>query len=253
MIKYAISIGRRQPIHIVHYDCIKEILNKGLTPIVIMGSNNTPKNKFYDVLKNPLNIAQLNEQLKITLGSINYISFAVKDCDHEIDWVEDIISNLRKLDINENETLMHFRKKINDQKTINQPIKSLSHYQQLFIDSGIQIWESVNQNKAFDQISSTYFRQIDLEKMTKEEKDILTCPGYIVAEARKARFNNGNKKLIEHLPITMLDLSLAKLKEDIGLETKEILHDKKPNSIQELARQIAVFLHNDEKLIQIRM
>ena len=39
-VQYAVTIGRRSPMHEVHLDCIQEIADAGLTPVVVVGSTN---------------------------------------------------------------------------------------------------------------------------------------------------------------------------------------------------------------------
>ena len=63
-IEYGISIGRRAPMHRMHVDCIHEIAEAGLKPVIFIGSTNTADSAYFNPVSNPLTLEQQKEQLK---------------------------------------------------------------------------------------------------------------------------------------------------------------------------------------------
>lgn len=214
-IKYGITVGRRQPMHIVHLDCIREIVRAGLHPIIIMGSVNAANSAFYKPLENPLTKMQQIEQLQIAMAKASikdYTLLSLDDVDDIESWSDNLASTLVRARIVLDETVFHYREKVVDTKKLTERILPLSKYEAYIMNHNISIWRSVNSDKQLDEISSTPFRIMDLEGAEfYREKINLVCPDFITLLARTARTHNPHKLLMSHLPLTTLDLVLGRL------------------------------------------
>lgn len=241
-IHYGITVGRRQPMHIVHLDCIKEIIDAGLEAVIIIGSTNTPEQGLFDPLKNPLTKEQQEIFIKQALtkeGISKYRILSLKDRGNIKQWSKDLHDLLVQNNIKPQESVFHYREKSIDTVKPKGIIAPLSNYTQEITNWGITIWAAKNQDNALDEISSTTFRSIDLYGQEfLAQKSHLIAADLLVEFARKARETNSE---ISHLPLSMLDLSLARIKSESGSKI-EIFKEKKPESLTELKLMIAQLL-----------
>src|SRR5687767_13869354 len=101
-LEYALSIGRRAPMHQGHVFCLRDILQAGLLPVIGIGSANFPGNPHYDPIKNPLTPQQQKEQLKIVVqkefpnerDAIEHLIFVLEDVGDNAAWGQNVIAEL---------------------------------------------------------------------------------------------------------------------------------------------------------------
>lgn len=221
-IKYGITVGRRQPMHVVHLDCILEIVRAGLHPVIIMGSVNEANSKFYNPLQNPLTQMQQREQVQIAMDlvSINdYTLLSLDDVGDIESWTDNLASILVRAGIVLDESVFHYREKAIDSTKLTERILPLHKYEAYITNHNISIWRSVNSDKKFNEISSTPFRVMDLEGAEFERNKInLVCPDFIALQARNARDQSPHKLSISQLPLTTLDLVLRRLMHEANID-----------------------------------
>ena len=241
-ISYGVTVGRRQPMHNVHVDCIKEIAQAGLHPVIIIGSNNAPSSPYYDPLRNPLTESQQRQQIKHVMereGITDYTVLALNDRGHMQHWVSSLRWELQKAGIKSNQAVMHFRRKVADKEQLEGGIKPLSAYQETMSDYGLAVWESVNRRPEHDQVSASPYRIMDVESEAFHgTQSSLADPTYIQDMAQSARARNPDKAMLEGIPVTMLDLTLDRLREEKTLSTRELLNDHAPENMGALQRAI---------------
>ena len=63
-VRCIVNIGRRQPFHRVHLDCVTEIEQAGFPQLLVQGSVNEPSNPAYNPLKNPFTYSQSKTQIE---------------------------------------------------------------------------------------------------------------------------------------------------------------------------------------------
>jgi hypothetical protein len=77
---------------------------------------------------------------------------------------------------------------------------------------------------------------IDIDSL-KINKSVIT-PDYIFELATKARNDNADRSLLNNVPISMIDISLARINAEKGITTSEILKDKSPGTVLDLVEMI---------------
>jgi NAD+ synthase (glutamine-hydrolysing) len=225
-IKYGISIGRRAPMHRMHVDCIKEIADAGLTPVIFIGSTNKPDSRYYDPLRNPLTVEQQKEQLKRAVPQ--YYDEArivtLPDVGDPEKWFDGFLSSLEKTDF-AGKSAVHYRTRPTDGEHQKEAIRPLSAYAKGFGERGIPAWESHNRNPADEAMNATEMRSWDLEHLTAEQRTILSTPDYLIDLARDARNSNPDKALLEqhHIPLTTLDLTFDRLRKEARISTASLV------------------------------
>lgn len=246
-IRYGISVGRRQPMHQVHLDCIREIVAAGLQPVIVIGSANGAGDRFFDPLKNPLNAVQQREQIRRAMeaaGIANYQILAINDVGHVASWARDLSALMNENGVDARQSVFHFRGKASDREaqgaivTLNDSQEMLQHY-------GFSLWESRNADPALDAINATPFRTMDVnaEENQAALHDTLVTSDYIRDQANRARAENPDKALLAKLPVTMLDISLQRLRLERGIATTDILRGKPAESLDALQTAIATLLN----------
>jgi nicotinamide mononucleotide adenylyltransferase len=220
-IRYAISIGRRAPMHLVHLDCLQEIKAAGLQPVIIIGSANTKLDKYYDPVRNPLTIKQQHIQLQKVLGE-EYQPQHIYTLDDQDDesWLAQLSSIVDHYD---KQIIFHYRTKLVEKTTNVAEIRSLSSYLEIFTAKGWQIWQTYNKKAEFDNIHASDLRKMDLLNLTAAERKIFAAPELIIEMAAAARDKNPDKDLLKDMPITMLDMSLERLYQEAGISTFSLL------------------------------
>ena len=215
--KYAVSIGRRQPMHRIHVECIREIVDAGLTPIIIVGSVNKAGSKFFDPLRNPLTFEQQKEQLQAALPFLkNPEIIPLEDIGHLEHWCASVVALLKdRLP----DCVMHYRAKQGDES--GGAIESLSASEAIFAKLGLKSWRTVNKNPEDDLLNSSDLRALPIDQLHD-----LAAPDYIRTLMQQAREQNPDKQLLTLIPVTMLDISLMRLAREAGVSTASLLNNK---------------------------
>lgn len=247
-IVYGISVGRRQPMHIVHLDCIREIAQAGLMPVIVIGSSNTGQDRYFDPLKNPLTEDQQREQIRLAmekLGIADYHVLAIKDVGHVESWTGSLSKLLYDHWINARQSVFHFRSK-SDDKQVRGAIVPLSGTQEMLHHYGFSLWQSHNSSPTLNSMSATVYRTMDLCASEHQSPldEALVAPDYIRTLAQQARDENPDKHLLDGVPITLLDLSLARMHHERGISTATLLHNSPACNIKDIERAIQTALHS---------
>jgi NAD+ synthase (glutamine-hydrolysing) len=224
-VKYAVELGRRAPMHRVHVECLKEIIEAGLTPVVIIGSANGADSALFDPVRNPLTEEQQKEQIRQVLGDAydeKYIIALDDTGDAEL-WYENLFSALQSRGV-DGDAVIHYRSKVADAKNADAQIKPLSHYMTGFAERGLTPWESFNTDPADDFVNASDIRLLDLEKLTPAQAALMSAPDYICTLARRARSENPDAALLSGLPLTVFDLTLDRLRREAGITTADVVH-----------------------------
>ncbi len=218
-IKYILSIGKRQPMHIGHKRSLERImaLNE-MKLIYVIGSSNTGKDPLFDPVINPLTVDQQIEQFKQVFPNQEVIFLPILDVADMGQWGPSIIDALNKLNIDPKKCAIHFIGKLEDKLMVESKfhlmdgkevrllpgqwlIEALTYYD-------LAIW--FDQEMLVDlSISARQFRQLDLENLKLEQVNLLAAPDYLKSLAQDARKNNPE---LLGTPITLYDLSLKRKK-----------------------------------------
>ena len=219
-IKYILSIGRRQPMHIGHKRSLAKILAiSNVKLIYVIGSSNIKGDPLFDPISNPLNLAQQIEQFKQVFPDGNAIFLPIEDVPDISKWGPMIVADLKELSIDPMDCAIHFIGKPEDKivdpcefvlengkKEALLPgqwlIEVLSFY-------GFTMWFD-NELPVELHISARKLRQLDLINLSSEHEEILAAPEYIREIATKARLFNPE---LSDEAISLYDLSLARIKD----------------------------------------
>lgn len=199
--KYGVSIGRRQPMHRVHLDCIREITDGGLKPIIIVGSVNEVDSPFYDPFKNPLNFEQEKEQLRLALPDIDYEILPIADIGNLEKWCAAVVALLGD---RVSQSVMHYRAKQGDKSGAIEP---LSASEAVFAKLGLKSWRTVNKNPADDAVNSSSLRELPIDN-TQFQREVVV-PDYIKQLVEQARAEHPDAK--NWRAATMRDISLWRM------------------------------------------
>lgn len=221
-IKYILSIGKRQPMHIGHKRSLERILSMDEFKLVyVIGSTNKGGDKLFDPFTNPLNLDQQIEQFKICFPKREAIFLPIMDVADMSQWGPSITESLHQLGIEAKECAIHFIGKPEDKlsnsssfRLINGDLVTLNEGQWLIEAMayyGFFIWfdEELPVNLS---ISARNLRKIDLNNLRDDQKHLFSTPEYLLKLAKKARENNPDKDSIKDKPITLEDLSLERLR-----------------------------------------
>ncbi len=224
--KYGLSIGRRAPMHRMHADCIEEIAQAGLKPVIFIGSINGADSQFYDPLRNPMTMEQQKAQLKAALPQYYDESLIItqEDKGNPEQWFGAWMPKISGTDL-VGKTVVHYRSKAADKTHAGGAIRVLSSYMQNFSDRGFTPWESFNRNPADDEVNATDLRKWDLNNLTAAQRAEIAAPDYLIQIANEARASNPDRKLLDDagIPVTMLDLSLDRFRKEAGVSTATIV------------------------------
>jgi len=219
-IKYIISIGKRQPMHIGHKNTLAKILAlKDFKLIYIMGSSNLKGDVLFDPFTNPLTISQQIEQFRRVFPEDGAIFLPIDD-DNEIGiWGDIIIEALAKVNIKPEECVIHFIGKNEDKISEEVKFKLKSGEEAILkpgewlIEAlkywGFHFWFDIDQDPDLT-ISARNLRKLDLENLSNKEKNLFAAPDYIIEISKAAREANPEKEKLKNIPITMNDLSLQR-------------------------------------------
>ncbi len=221
-IKYILSIGKRQPMHIEHKKSLERILSiEGRKLIYVIGSANLGGDPLFNPFINPLTVKQQKEQFEVTFPNKEVIFLPIIDVADMSKWGPSIIGSLRELNIQPEECAMYFIGKQEDKlkeptsfKLPNQEEVTLSPGQWLVEAMGyygFAIW--MDREAQVDlSISARNLRNLDLENLSDSQKVLLAAPDYLLKIAKEARENNPDKNDLKDKKITLEDLSLERLR-----------------------------------------
>ncbi|MFT6258673.1 MAG: nicotinamide mononucleotide adenylyltransferase [Rickettsiales bacterium] len=236
--KYTILIGRRQPAHQGHLDCVLDAVESGAIPVIFLGSANDSKNFYYDPISNPLTPKQLTQQMEFIAekeGLKDFKIIELADFGNPQLWVRAVVDLLKKHfpQENLNQFSFHFFPKENQKKNSNKNIKTLDFYVDAFEKYAIKSLifagheESKNLNSADFRI-----KNVNSENFGKiKGKNKIPYRSQIINLANQARTENqqrGFTQILKNIDVTMFDLSLNRLIKECGL-TMEILNDLSEN------------------------
>ncbi len=232
-IRYGLSIGRRTPLHRMHVDCLREIQEAGLEPIIAIGSVNGAESALYNPVRNPLTLKQQKEQLRRALPDIYKESnlLLLPDKGDSNIWFDHLFQKMQEQGFEVAATVSHFRSKLADAKQQNASIKPLSYYAQGFVKRGMGSWESFNRKAEDDAINASDLRTMDLGHLTEEQREQFATPDYMIELAKEARATNPDRKLLDDaaIPLTMLDLSFDRMRKETGISTASVIEILRKN------------------------
>ncbi|MDE1153264.1 MAG: hypothetical protein PW788_12070 [Micavibrio sp.] len=244
-LQYGVSIGRRAPLHRVHADCIAEIAEAGLTPVIFIGSTNGADSPFFDPVKNPLTIEQQKAQLKAAVPQYydDARVLTLADVGNQEKWFDAFFKMFDGTPF-KGKSAVHYRTKASDAKQQGGAIRPLSEYMEGFGKRGLPAWESHNANPADDDINATDIRSFDLRNLSPEQRALMSAPEYIIAEAEKARRDNPDHAALEKagVPLTVFDLTLDRLRKEAGISTGAVLKAASGASLPELSSAVTLLV-----------
>lgn len=214
-IKYILSIGKRQPMHIGHKTSLERILAlKDMHLVYVMGSCNLKGDPLFDPIVNPLTIEQQIKQFKKVFPEEEAIFIAIPDVPEMGKWGDVMIESLAKYKIFPKECAIHFIGK--DEDRLEKDLRfTMSNGKDVFLRKGQWLIEALafwgftiwfdKEIKTDLRISARNLRKFDLDGNT----DIFAAPKYLKELVLKAR--KGNPE-IKGEPLTLYDLSLQRIK-----------------------------------------
>lgn len=240
--KYILSAGRRQPLHLAHQDCLEEIIQTGLTPIMLVGSVNKPDSFLYDPIKNPLNYEQRKNFIQMLMGDLDvqdFHIFPIEDNLLDSEWARSIKELLVKNNIDPELTAIHFRSKKSDVfDKYNEQVLPLSYTVKTLNENGLSAWQSFPLNEDLLQISASKIRNSDLNSASNEE--VVLYLEELVGLAEAARNKNPFSDRLSKIPITTLDLTLDRLSKETSVDLESLLSRKKGfNEISDLTKRVS--------------
>lgn len=236
-IKYGIFVNRGQPLLLTHVGCIKQISKNGLKPIIVIGSTNQA-DEFFDPVNNPLTFEQRVEQLQMALAAyqiVNYKILELPDVGNGEKWVKSVGEMLDREGMARNQCVFSYFQKENDGvKAGGVGVPPLAQFTEaLKINVALHILrlrndEEINKilgGKA-DDVSASKFRKMDLSEETEEQRATVVTLDFIRALAFRARKENPSGSRLNQLkiPVTMLDLTLDRLRKETTIETESLLN-----------------------------
>ncbi len=234
-LEYAVSIGRRAPMHRIHLECLQEIADAGLMPVVFIGSTNGADSAWFDPVKNPLTLDQQKDQLKYALPHLYDESrvLTLPDVGNQEKWFDGFFAMFDGTAFKD-KSVVHYRSKAADAKDANAAIRPLSAYMEGFGKRGLPAWESYNRDPADDNINATEIRSFDLEDLTADQRALMATPDYIIGLARAARDANPDKELLKGIPLTIFDLTLERMWREAGISTAQVLNTAATRDLHDL-------------------
>lgn len=216
-IKYILSIGKRQPMHIGHKTSLERILAlKDIQLVYVIGSCNLKGDPLFDPLVNPLTIEQQIKQFETVFPKKQAIFIPIPDVPKMGKWGDVMIESLSKHNISPKECAIHFIGKDEDrlekdlQFTMTNGKDVTLRKGRWLIEAlafwGFTIWFD-KEIKTDLTISARNLRKLDLNGNT----DLFAAPNYLKELAMKAR--EGNPE-VKGEPLTLYDLSLQRIKGD---------------------------------------
>lgn len=234
-LEYAVSIGRRAPMHRIHLECLQEIADAGLMPVVFIGSTNGADSAWFDPVKNPLTLEQQKDQLKYALPHLYDEGriLTLADVGDQEKWFAGFFAMFDGTPFKD-KSVVHYRSKAADAKDANAAIRPLSAYMEGFGKRGLPAWESYNRDPADDNINATEIRSFDLDNLTPDQRALMATPDYIIELARAARDANPDKELLKDIPLTIFDLTLERMWKEAGISTAQVMNAAPSHTLNDL-------------------
>ena len=244
---FGVSLGRRAPMHRIHVDCIREIEEAGLLPVIFIGSTNGADSKLFDPVKNPLTVEQQKEQLRRAVPEAYDESrvITLPDTGNEETWFDQFFGVMQKAGFADH-SVIHYRTKAADRQKMGEVIRPLSAYMEGFAKRGLPPWESYNRDPADDAVNATGIRSFVLTALTPEQRAVMASPDFVIEIAQKARDANPDRDLLEKhkIPLTVFDLSLSRLWQEAGIGTAAVFAaaQKENPELEDLAPAVSRLL-----------
>ncbi len=214
-IKYILSIGKRQPMHVGHKKSLEKILAlKNMQLVYVIGSSNLKGDPLFDPIINPLTIDQQKEQFIRVFPGQKAIFVPIMDVPDMGKWGDIMINSLAEYGIIPQNCAIHFIGKAEDK--LAQDVSFNLHGKKVSLKPGQWLIEALNfwgfpiwfdkELKTDLSISARNLRNLDL---CSQDTELFAAPEYLKELAMKAR--EGNPELKDN-PITLYDLSLERMK-----------------------------------------
>lgn len=216
-IKYILSIGKRQPMHIGHKASLERILAlRDMQLVYVIGSCNLKGDPLFDPLVNPLTVKQQIKQFAVVFPKEQAIFIPITDVPDMGKWGDVMIESLAAHKISPKECAIHFIGK--DEDRLTQDLRfTMSDGKDVTLRKGQWLIEALafwgftiwfdKEIKTDLSISARNLRKLDLEKNI----ELLAAPEYLKELASKAREHNPE---VKGEPLTLYDLSLERMKGD---------------------------------------
>lgn len=216
-IKYILSIGKRQPMHVEHKKGLEKILAlKNMKLVYIIGSANLKGDPLFDPIVNPLTIKQQKEQFKAVFPDADPLFLSINDDPEMEKWGDIIIAALAEYNIHPSECAIYFIGKEEDK--LKQDISFSLAGKKVKLRAGQWLIEALNfwgfpiwfdkDLKVDLNLSARNLRILDL--FDKDNMKFFAAGEYLQEQALKARAKNPE---LGDLAITLYDLSLQRMKE----------------------------------------
>lgn len=214
-IKYILSIGKRQPMHIGHRASLERILAlKDMQLVYVIGSCNLKGDPLFDPLVNPLTVKQQIKQFEIVFPKEKVIFIPIPDVPEMGKWGDVMIESLASHNISPKECAIHFIGKDEDRLTkdlrftMSDEKDVILRKRQWLIEAlafwGFTIWFD-KEIKTDLSISARNLRKLDLNINNK----LFAAQEYLKELSMKARKMNPE---VNGEPLTLYDLSLQRMK-----------------------------------------
>ena len=221
--QFVISIGKRQPMHIVHklgLERITHLENKNL--IYVIGSTNSYGDKFYDPYTNPLTIDQQITQFKRVFPDYQKVKFVtINDVPEMNQWGPILLSKLSELDIKPEDCIIYFSGK-NEDKITQELSFTIGDDKTVSLNPGQWLIEGLafyGFDIFFDKldlspdISARNLRKLDLFNLLESDKILYADLEFLQELVRNARRENPNDT--KDIPITLEELSLKRIRDKV--------------------------------------
>ena len=196
-IKYIITIGRRQPMHIGHKQSLDKIISNLNEAKIIYGIGSSNLNApFFNPLTNPLSIEQQVGQFYAVFPEQDAIFLPIEDVGNMGVWSENIVKSLAAENIRPDECVVYFLGKEEDKRTeakitqcygrdVTMPVGDWEI--NIINQWGFNIWNDLQLDEADLNISARQFREKDFRTFTEAEKILLPAFDYLYNEIIIAR------------------------------------------------------------------
>jgi hypothetical protein len=218
-IRYIISIGKRQPMHVGHKKSLERIIAiKEIKLIYVIGSANVGGDPLFDPFVNPLTVDQQIEQFRRVFPGKEVIFLPILDVADMSKWGPSIVCSLKEMGVRPKECAMHFIGKSEDKLTRatsfalpNGEVATLNAGQWLVEAMGyygFTIWFD-DEMEVDLSISARNLRKLDLDEISAD-RQLLAAPEYLLELAINARKTNGCDG-----PLTLEDLSVDRIRKEL--------------------------------------
>ncbi len=246
-IEYMLLVGRRQIGHIAHQASGRRAFDAGFKPIFGIGSVNGAKqpngldDPFFEPFSNPLTFEQQRAQLKEAypdkIEGIDYFVVALRDLGDNEAWCRNVADQLKGQikvggvfpDLTK-KTALHFIGREEDKRprrlvTEDGQAREVMAYfwEGIFPQLGLPVvHENAHEGIGFGP-SGTALRSLDINDAADPRQKWIAAPHLVRQLVTEARASNPDAELLNDVPLTALDLSLQRLREEKGITTRQIV------------------------------